>query len=54
MAKWVIWNNTQNRLEVQSVFANQTDSDNAITRLKKSRPPRSSGPVESLVSKQVD
>jgi hypothetical protein len=30
MAKWVVWNNSANRLEVNSVFPNQTDANNAI------------------------
>lgn len=52
MASWIIWNITEGRQEVLSVFPNQTDADAAITRLKKSRD-RIGKAKDTLTSKQV-
>jgi hypothetical protein len=53
MAKWLVWNNTQNRVEVPAVFPNQTDADAWILNDKlRNRPAQSQG--DTLVAKQVD
>ena len=52
MASWIIWNSVENRQENQAVYPNQTDADNAITRLKKSRD-RAHRAKDTLTSKQV-
>ena len=37
MAKWIIFSRTMNRQETTSVFPSQTDANNAIARLRRSR-----------------
>jgi hypothetical protein len=37
MASWIIYNETQNRQEVEAVYPNQADAEAAVTRLQASR-----------------
>ena len=53
MAKWIVWNNTQSRVECTAVFPNQTDADAWILNYKLiNRPAQAQGDV--LAAKQVD
>jgi hypothetical protein len=47
--KYVIFNRTTNRQEVQAVYPSLSDCNAAITRYKKSRPPQSQNEVLAAV-----
>jgi hypothetical protein len=51
-AKWIVFNRSQNRQELQAVYPSQSDADAAIVRYKRKRPSGSQG--DALASVQVE
>jgi hypothetical protein len=47
--RYVIWNRTATKQEVQAVYPSLADCNSAITRYKKSRPPQSQNEVLAAV-----